>query len=246
MTVIIRDTFAGPLGNTIVAPLYRGNLYPQNKQGLIGPNDHVSDSGHVWYKGYWSADLQLSGDGRCWPDYPQNSNRADAFCLTPIEGRDYFVELDVNIPANDDSGWLMIFFKIDAEPHPDWGANGGHGSCEWFPVNGTSPEMVQFQSNGNSIFGYDAGVSLSAGVFGDHTFRIECRGNKASAFTDGIARHSITMNSPWWERERSWVGFGAKTRTSDLVPPGIVIKEFRAGTLTNQFWSLPTKAREIE
>ncbi len=244
MTTIIQDSFVGTAGGTPVAPLYRGNVHVQNSQGLVGPNDHVSETGDKWYEGNTNSYLRLNGSGAA--TEPHNEGTSDAWCATPLNLVDYFVEVDVNIGANDDVGFVNLYFKIKTQPNPAYGAeNSDYGRVTWTPVNGASNEQIDIGDEGN-LFTGSGNYNVAGGTFGDHTLRVECRGDVATVFVDGVSKISRTMTGSWRANVQTWVGLGLRQFTSDGLAPGITIKEFRAGTLGNLFWAGHDGTREIE
>lgn len=218
MTLIIQDRFDGAAG-TIEA-------WPGN---VIG---RTMDSGHVWYPGNEGDDLRLDGAGKVTGGWPPSSSYSDVWCNTQMPLADYWIELDVSIPANDLDSWFTIFYKIQTQPNPSYGSeNSNWGNARWFPVNSTSAEVVEIGGEG-ALMGTLQATTRGAGTFGDCTFRVTVVGTLVSTYIDGVfvASKSIVGAIP----NNGWVGFGMKSRNSDSSAVSFVrVREFRAGTIAD-------------
>lgn len=232
MTLIIQDRFDGAAGATEAWP---GNV--------IG---RTMDSGHVWHPGYNGKDLRLDGAGAVTGGWPVNSSNGDVWCSTPMPLADYWVEIDVNIPTTDGASYFTLFFKIQTPPTLLYGAeNNQYGLARWFPVNSTSPEVVDMGGEGSLMPAY-VSTNRGAATTGARTFRVTVEGTLASAYIDGvfIRSHTISGAIP----NIGHVGFGMRSQSNDSNY--IRVLEFRAGTVADyvppaSFWTSRTLTTEV-
>jgi len=209
------------------------------------------DSGHVWYPGNEGRDLRLDGAGAVTGGWPQSSSNSDVWCSTEMPEADYWIELDVNIPANDGDSYFTIFFKVQTQPNASYGAeNSNWGNVRWFPVNSTSPEVIENGGYG-TLMGPLQVSTFGAGTFGDHTLRVTVVGTLVSTYVDDVlmTTKSIVGAIP----NNGWVGFGMNSRNDDNSAISYVtVKEFRAGDflipvepVATAFWTANVSATEI-
>jgi len=233
MPTIIQDKLDGAAG---VIGAHPGNI--------VG---RTMDSGHVWHPGFNGKGMRLDGTGAATGNYPENSEWSDVWCATQMPTADYWVELDVEIPTNDDDSWFDIYYKIQEQPNAVYGAeSSAFAIAQWFPVlNSTQKGEVYIGGYGN-LNGPLAIKVMSGQTFGVHTMRVTVVGVLVSVYVDGvfILSSNITGAIP----NNGWVGFGMNSRNLDGSLTSFVrALEFRAGTFGpgDPFWTGNVRTYEV-
>ena len=224
MALFVHDTFTGPLGLLTA------------HTGEIGASWSAPPGGS--YNSNGLRDAQLDGSGALQLDYGTGRYAEDAIASGVPPGTDYYVEVDFTAYAGStgNNDWITLYMRangaypnfIDVSLYPVQTAGGGRSEV----YIGDALTGV-FSS---SIFGPVYG--------GAHTFRAEVEGSIARAYVDGALIGSFAVGTVLAGN----VGFLFATDGPD-ISTGMVINEFRAGTLgvdaPTIFWTANVKTTEV-
>lgn len=212
-------------------------------------SDHTPDIGGTWYDGYNSASslvkVILNGSGAAVEGLTvedANSVMIDVVNDTVMPGLEYYVEVDVNIPAGTADNTLIGLIARYQNGPLDGYTNDYVGTIWW-----TGPDYYRATGElNNSSWGdgsYPAPLAVPL-MTGTHTLRLEVDATESRTYIDGVLKQTTPLetNVPLPGR----VGF---TIAQDMTPAdwGIEVLEFRAGELTFEptyFWTNRQRSTE--
>lgn len=231
-TIWLYDKFNGPAGE--IDQFYPlGNIYT-----------HTADTGQTYGKGYDDPTMLLNGLGASTVAYPWNSSVGDAWILQQVPSSNYWIEVDVYNPPNDNDSYLLVYFKIQYPSNPDYGAeNSNFGCVGWAPVDAYysswidwglvgSGDVIDYSGN-TACYPTPNGVSTDRNngthYYGNNKIRFEIIDQVAKVYVNGIFQYNIPLKAGCVTR-KGYIGYGMRGRTEDNSDY-MRIKAWRAGPL---------------
>jgi hypothetical protein len=159
---------------------------------LVG---HTTSNGAAYHKGDWGLDLIRDGSGGVYGDYEFGGGPNEAFVNYLIPSTDYYVEVDVNIPATADSGADIALLARLQPNGSSYFWNGGletnnYVDLDYFPTTGRL--YMGMYGRGADEWGSDYDIGT---ITGNVTLRLEVEGTTGRYFVNGALKRTFDINA---------------------------------------------------